>query len=125
MFIAKKLIQNGYDVYLLPNVSGSKSADFIGIKGNKYYYFEGKTINGKSTIKQRLIEASTQSDRAILDIVGTNDINEISDSIKWFFENNDSVIEIIIFRRSKLILIEKDDIKDKFFKESLRKKWVR
>lgn len=123
--IAKKLIQNGYDVYLLPNVSGSKSADFIGIKGNRYYYFEGKTINGKSTIKQRLIEASTQSDRTILDIVGTNDVNAIYGNIKWFFENNDNVKEIIIFRRSKLILIEKDDIKDKFFKESFRKKWVR
>ncbi|MDD1539412.1 hypothetical protein [Riemerella anatipestifer] len=121
--IAKKLLQNGYDVYLLPNVSGAKSADFIGVKGNKYYYLEGKTINGKSTIKQRLIEASTQSDRAILDIVGTKDTNEIYGNIKWFFENNDNVKEIIMFKGSRLISLTRRHLGSKISKKNFIKQW--
>lgn len=122
--IAKKLIQNGYDVYLLPNVSGAKSADFIIVKSNKYFYYEGKTINGKSTIKQRLIEASTQSDRIILDIVGTNDIGDIADNIQWFFENNSSVNEVMLFKGSRPIPMIRQDVLSKKFKENFRDIWV-
>ncbi len=121
--IAQKLVQNKYDVYLLPNISGMKSADFITIKDGKLFYFEAKTINGKSTIKQRLLEASTQSDRVVLDIIGVSNPNDIAENVKWFFEKNDDVKEILMFKKSRPIYVSRRKFDSKNFVKKFIKEW--
>lgn len=123
--IAQKLLQNKYDVYLLPNVSGVKSADFIAAKSGKLFYFEAKTINGQSTIKQRLMEASTQSDRVILDIVGIDNGRDVANNIKWFFENNNSVKEVLILKNKRIIATNRQQALYKNFEKSFEKEWGR
>lgn len=122
--IAKKLLSNNYDVYLLPNPSKIKSADFIAVKGRKYYYYEAKTINGKSTLKTRLQEASTQSDRIILDVLGVNKPKEIAENIKWFFNSFDSPVEVILFKRGRIISVTRQIVEKKGFEKSFVINWV-
>lgn len=71
-----------------------------------------------------MTEASTQSDRAILDIVGTKDTKEISDSIQGFFENNDNVSEIALFKNKRIISVKKQDALSNKFEVKFRKIWV-
>lgn len=122
--IAKKLLNNNHDVYLLPNVTGIKSADFITVKNKKYYYYEAKTINGKSTLKARLQEASTQSDRIILDVVGINNPKEIAENVRWFFNNFNTPTEVLLFKRGRIIKVTRRQLKSKNFVKNFEKEWV-
>lgn len=122
--LAQKLIKHGFDVYLLPNISGFKSADYILLKKNKIYYYEGKRIDGKNTISKRLEDSASQSDRVVLDIVGVKDISYISNSVKEYFENNTNVLSVILFNGSNLISINRDAVNSKNYFIEFRKRWI-
>ena len=80
--IAKELTHNAYDVYLLSNPNSIKSADFILMKNNKLYYAEGKTLDGKNSLDHLFAKGASQSDRIVVDIIGTNDVRYISQEVK-------------------------------------------
>ena len=71
--LARKLMANGYDVYMLGNPNGIRSADFIATKKNMVYYLEGKTMNGKGSQNELLDKAASQADKIVVDVIGTED----------------------------------------------------
>ena len=121
--IAKKLAKNDYNVYLLSNPNTIKSADFILEKKDKLYYVEGKTLDGANSLDHLLEKGVKQSDWIVVNVVGTNDVNYISQEIKFAFEQNDNLREILLLKGSRLIPIYKEDIKSKDYKSKFRKIW--
>lgn len=121
--IAKKLAKNDYNVYLLSNPNTIKSADFILEKKDKLYYVEGKTLDGANSLDHLLEKGVKQSDWIVVNVVGTNDVNYISQEIKFAFEQNDNLREILLLKGSRLIPIYKKDIKSKDYKSKFRKIW--
>ena len=121
--IAQKFVANGYDVFLLSNPKGTKSADFIIRKRNCLYYVEGKTSSGGSALSIRLSDGAKQSDRIALNFIGLPQTSKITDLIKNVFFQNPTLIELIIFKKGRIILITKKDCSAKNFEKAFKRIW--
>ena len=125
--IAQKFVANGYDVFLLSNPRGTKSADFIIRKKNILFYVEGKTSSGGSALSGRLSEGAKQADRIVINLTNYSKLKRLAENIKATFIQNPSLRELLIFKGSILIQIDRYLITSKdyskiIFKEFNRKK---
>ena len=121
--IAQKFVANGYEVYLLSNPKGTKSADFIIRKRNCLYYVEGKTYSGGSALSSQLDHGAKQADRLVVNFIGNAGINRISYYIKTTFEHNDNLRCVYIFKGSRLIFIKRNDTLMKKFPKTFAHLW--
>ena len=125
--IAQKFVANGYDVFLLSNPRGTKSADFIIRKKNILFYVEGKTSSGGSALSVRLSEGAKQADRIVINLTNYSKLKRLAENIKATFIQNPSLRELLIFKGLILIQIDRYLITSKdyskiIFKEFNRKK---
>ena len=65
---ARKAVEHGYRVYILPNPNGIRTPVFIFEKRGNYKTYDLKTIMGKSSAGNRLLESIGQSNRVLLNI---------------------------------------------------------
>ena len=65
---ARKAVEHGYRVYILPNPKGIRTPDFIFEKRGNFKTYDLKTIMGKSSAGNRLLESIGQSNRVLLNI---------------------------------------------------------
>ena len=121
--MAQKFVTNGYDVFLLSNPKATKSADFIIRRRNCLYYVEGKTSTGGSALSIRLSDGAKQSDRIALNFIGLPQTSKITDLIKNVFFQNQNLIELIIFKKGRLIIIKKKDCFAKNFEKAFKRIW--
>ena len=121
--IAQKFVANGYDVFLLSNPNATKSADFIIRKRNCLYYIEGKTSTGGSALSIRLSDGAKQSDRIALNFIGLPQTSKITDLIKNVFFQNLTLIELIIFKKGRMIVITRRDCFAKNFEKIFKRIW--
>ena len=70
---ARKAVEHGYTVYILPNPKGFRTADFIFERKGVFKLFDLKTIHGKNIVGSRLKESIGQTNRVILNM--TTDYN--------------------------------------------------
>jgi len=122
---ATALNKNGYDVYMLPNLTGMKSPDYILVKDNKTYLAELKTIYGKNSIDNRLNTANKQADRVVLNIVGNISSRYAADEIKDFYLQNPHVKEIVVLLGGKPINVRYGQVKDKKFAKRFMDRWAK
>ena len=122
--IASKYLNNGFDVYILPNVRGVKSADFIVVKKGKYYYIEGKEFDGYSTLGARIKDGATQSDRVVIDVVGNQTTSYVYSEIKNAFNSIPSLSELHLFKGNRIIFIKRGQtLNEKRFKKYFKELW--
>jgi hypothetical protein len=122
---AKSLNNIGYDVYMIPKLSGSKSPDFILKKGGKPFLYELKTIYGTGSLENRLIDASKQADRIVLNMVGNVDSRYVAGTIKDFYLNNRQIKEIKVLLGGKPIDVYRNQIERKDFLKNFMDRWAR
>ena len=60
---ARKAVEHGYRVFILPNPKGIRTADFIFERKGVYKLFDLKTISGKNSVGNRLKESIGQTNR--------------------------------------------------------------
>lgn len=124
VLVAQKLAGKKRSVYLMPNPKGFKSPDFIIKEGNKYYSLELKTINGMSSVDNRLEDAAKQSNRIVLDIAaGKRNSRILASSILTFLKKQNSVKEIIIFKGHKEYKVTPKDIAETKFINKFMLTW--
>jgi len=58
---ARKAVEHGYRVFILPNPKGIRTADFIFERKGVYKMFDLKTIQGKSSVMNRLLQSVGQT----------------------------------------------------------------
>lgn len=121
--MAKKMANNGYDVYLLSNPRSGKSADFIFSKGGKVYYTEGKLSTGKNSLGHNLAKGSSQSERILVDLTGTNDSNYITARLEEAFKNNSDLKEVMLLKGGRMIPIKELTVQRKDFKQYFKRVW--
>ncbi|MCQ2976230.1 MAG: hypothetical protein MJ211_15630, partial [Bacteroidales bacterium] len=121
--IALKFVKNKFDVFLLSNPSNTKSADFIIRQKGKLFYVEGKTLNGKNSLGHRLEKGVQQSNRIAIDIIGTKDFMTIKAEIFRSFIKNENLQEVMLFKGSRLININRDIAYSKDFDNTFKKIW--
>ena len=122
--IAQKFVNNGYDVFLLSNPKGTKSADFIIRKRNCLYYVEGKTSSGGSSLVHRFEKGAEQADRIVINLTGARRGKSFLSEIKSAFEANENLQVIYIFKASRLIFIKRNEALSKSFLQTLSKIWI-
>jgi len=122
---AKSLNNSGYNVYVLPKFSGSKSFDYILEKENKIYTAELKTIYGNNSLNNRLNAANEQTDRIVLNIVGNSSSRYVSDEIRGFYLSNPHIKEIIVLKGGKPIYIRYEHVAKKNFTRTFMDLWAR
>jgi hypothetical protein len=120
---AKRLMTDGYKVYLLPNPKDISSADLIAVKNDNYKMYELKTVYGKNSIGNRLESSEKQSEYVLLNIISSIPARTAYESIKQFFSTSKKAKEVLIFKGNKEFVITKSKIKQKDFLYYLIKEW--
>ena len=101
---ARKAVEHGYRVFILPNPKGIRTADYIFERKGVYKMFDLKTISGKSSVDNRLKESVGQTNRVLLNMPQYNTRKLVHDIRKYFIDYSDA-IEILIFKGKDEILI--------------------
>ena len=105
---AMKAVTHGYRVYILPNPKKYRTADFIFVRNGVYKLFELKTITGKASVQNRLMESIGQTNRVLLNVISNYNPSTLARSIKKYFESNVTALEVLIFKGRKTISITRD-----------------
>lgn len=120
---ARKAVEHGYRVFILPNPKGIRTADFIFEKKSNYKMYDLKTIIGQSSVVNRLFESIGQSNRVLLNINTEYNARLLASDIKSYFEVNDDAVEVLIFKGKKVISVNRVGVGSTNFNRVFRKKY--
>ena len=107
---ARKAVEHGYRVFILPNPKGFRTADFVFERKGVYKMFDLKTITGKSSVGNRLLESIGQSNRVLLNMPTGYNTRLLAADIKTYFELNEDALEVMILKGWKLLSIDRNDV---------------
>ena len=82
---ARKAVDFGYKVYMLPTPKGSRTPDFILEKKKTYRAYDLKTIFGRSSVGQDLIDSIGQCNRILLHMISEYNTRSLDFDIKGFY----------------------------------------
>ena len=119
---ARKAVLHGYSVYILPNPKGIRTADFILCHRN-IYKNDLKTIHGKSSAGNRLLDSIGQTNRVLINIKTSYDAQRLALDIKHFFEENLNAVEVFLFKGKKTIVVYRADVKNPRYLQTFRKRY--
>ena len=120
---ARKAVEHGYSVYILPNPRGFRTADFIFERKGVYKMFDLKTIHGKTIVGSRLIESIGQTNRVILNMTTEYNTRLMAADVRMYFETNSEALEVLIFKGKKMISIERFDALHPSFYRLFKKRY--
>lgn len=120
---ARKAVEHGYRVFILPNPKGIRTADYIFERKGVYKMFDLKTIQGKSSVMNRLLESVGQTNHVLLNMTTNYRAISLASCIKKYFEINPNSMEILIFKGKKAILVKRNSTESKDFFKTFTKKY--
>ena len=104
---ARKAVELGYTVYILPNPKGIRTADFIFVRKGVYKMYDLKTIQGKGSAGTQLMDSIGQSNRVLLHIISNYNARILASDIKSYFEANPRALEVLVFKGKKMIPVRR------------------
>lgn len=120
---ARKAVEHGYKVFILPNPKGIRTADFIFERKGVYKMFDLKTIQGKSSVMNRLLESVGQTNHVLLNITTNYRAISLASCIKRYFEINPNSMEVLVFKGKKAILVKRNSTESKDFFKTFTKRY--
>ena len=120
---ARKAVEHGYRVYILPNPKGIRTADFIFEQKSNYKLYDLKTITGKASVETRLLESIGQTNRVLLNMAVNYNARLLASDIKTYFEVNPDAVEVLIFKGKKILSISRYQVQNPKFNRLFRKKY--
>lgn len=105
---ARKAVEHGYRVFILPNPKGFRTADFIFERKGVYKMFDLKTISGKNSVGNRLNDSIGQTNCVLLNMVCVYNVRNLTMEVKRYFESNVDAFEVLIFTGKKEISIKRN-----------------
>ena len=119
---ARKAVEHGYRVYLLPNPKGIRTADFIFVRKGVLKLFDLKTIAGRNSVDNRLSESVGQTNRVLLHMTADYNPGTLARSIKRYFELNPYAREVLVYKGKKQISVTRKSLEDtNFFRTFIRR----
>ena len=107
---ARKAVEHGYRVFILPNPQGIRTADFIFERKGVYKLFDLKTISGKNSVGNRLRESIGQTNRVLINLTVDYNPRQLAISIRQYFEKNNEALEVMIIKGGKMISVIREDV---------------
>lgn len=120
---ARKAVEHGYRVFILPNPKGIRTADYIFERKGVYKMFDLKTIQGKSSVMNRLLESVGQTNHVLLNMTTDYRTISLASCIKKYFEVNPNSMEILVFKGKKEILVKRNSTESKDFFKTFTKRY--
>ncbi len=115
LMAARKAVEFGYKVYMLPNPREIRTPDFIFYKKGVYRTFDLKTVFGKSSVGDSLLDSIGQCNCILLNMTTEYNTRQLAFAIKRYFETNDKALEILIFKGHKRIPIIRSIVNNRHF----------
>lgn len=113
---ARKAVEFGYKVYILPNPVETRTPDFILAKKGVYRIYDLKTVFGKSSVESSLLDSIGQCNSILVNLTTDYNTRRLAYAIKRYFEINEKAWEVLIFKGHKRIPIKKSlALKPEFF----------
>ena len=120
---ARKAVEHGYRVYILPNPKNIRTADFIFERKGVYRLYDLKTIQGKASAGNRMNDSIGQTNRVLLNISTDYNARLLASDIKTYFENNSNAVEVLIFKGKKVISVVRDHTLSPMYNRLFRRKY--
>jgi hypothetical protein len=120
---ARKAVAHGFKVYILPNPSLTKTPDFIFERKGVFRLIELKTIQGSSSVSNRLMDSTGQSNHVLLNMTTRYNGGLLAVQIKSYFEQNEQALEVLIFKGKDLISIKRRFVFQRDFVRKFRKEF--
>ena len=120
---ARKAVEHGYRVFILPNPKGIRTADFIFERKGVYRLYDLKTVQGKASASNRMKESIGQTNRVLLNMTSDYNARLLASDIKEYFENNSDAVEVLIFKGKKVISVIKEYTQSPMFNRLFRRKY--
>ena len=103
---ARKAVEHGYRVYILPNPKSFRTADFIFEKKGVLGLYDLKTVYGKGSVGTQLLDSIGQTNRVLLNMTTDYNTRLLASDIKKYFETNPDAVEVLIFKGHNYIEVE-------------------
>ena len=120
---ARKAVDHGYRVFILPHPRSCRTADFIFEKKGILGLYDLKTVHGKGSVGTRLFDSIGQTNRVLLNIRTDYNARLLSSEIKSYFEANEQAVEVLIFKGKKSISVSRWQVAAPRFNRFFRKKY--
>ena len=120
---ARKAVEHGYRVYILPNPRSCRTADFIFEKKGILGLYDLKTVHGKGSVGTQLFDSIGQTNRVLLNMTTDYNARLLSSEIKAYFEANEQAMEVLIFKGKKSISVSRWQVEAPRFNRFFRKKY--
>jgi hypothetical protein len=104
---ARKAVEHGYRVYILPNPKSCHTADFIFEKKGILGLYDLKTVYGKGSVGTQLLDSIGQTNRVLLNMTTDYNTRLLASDIKMYFETNPDAVEVLIFKGHKFFSVER------------------
>ena len=122
---ARKAVNHGYKVYILPNPARTRTPDFIFERKGTFRPYELKTITGRDSVSNRLEDSIGQSNRVLIHLTVNYKASLLAFNIKHYFEQNKDAIEVLIFKGRKSISVSRELSLSKSFYGLFMKKYFK
>ena len=122
---ARKAVDHGYKVFILPNPREFRTADFIFERRGIFKLFDLKTISGRSIVESRLMESIGQTNRVLLNMTIDYNPASLARSIKHYFERSSETMEVLIFKGKKAVSVDRDLIKSSEYYSIFMKRYLK
>ena len=122
---ARKAVEHGYRVYILPNPKGIRTADFIFERKGVYKMFDLKTITGKNSVGNRLMESIGQTNHVLLNMQINYTPRLLAKEIQAYFETNKEAREVLIMKGNKLLSVSRRFVEGNFYIKMFMKRYLR
>ena len=120
---ARKAVENGYRVFILPNPKGTRTPDFIFEQKGNCKVYDLKTISGKASVSNRLFESIGQSNRVLLNMTVDYNARLLASDIKSYFETNQDALEVLIFKGKKVLPVNRIQVQSPDFNRVFRRRY--
>ena len=120
---ARKAVEHGYRVYILPNPRSCRTADFIFEKKGILGLYDLKTVYGKGSVETQLLDSIGQTNRVLLNMQTDYNARLLAADIKTYFETNQHALEVLIFKGKKVLPVNRIQVQSWDFNRVFRKRY--
>ena len=110
-------------VFILPNPSSGRTADYIVVRKGIYKDYDLKTITGEHSVGNRLTESIGQTRRVVLNMCTDYNPRTLAGEIKDYFNANDKAIEVLILKGKRRIFVNRQVAKANNYTQNFLKIW--
>ena len=122
---ARKAVDHGYKVFILPNPKDIRTADFIFERKGVFKMFDLKTISGKTSASSRLLESIGQTNHVLLNMVANYSPRLLAKDVQFYFEANKEAREVLIIKGSKFLSVSRRFVEGKDYIKMFIKRYLK